>query len=102
MTTEVATPLDAGNQKHHKKDNVSASSLNNTDNNNNNTSVSSVNLNASSRTEQQIEALMNDPHFKFPLENTWSFWFYKNDKNRQWKDNVMFIINVDYVEDFWG
>ena len=42
-----------------------------------------------------------DPNIKFPLENSWSFWFYKNDKSKEWQENVKFITTVDYVEDFW-
>lgn len=56
--------------------------------------------------QQQLDpatqAIISDPNVKFPLENTWSFWFYKNDKNKEWKDNVKFITSVDFVEDFWG
>lgn len=43
-----------------------------------------------------------DPNIKFPLENSWSFWFYKNDKSKNWQENVKFITTVDYVEDFWS
>lgn len=45
---------------------------------------------------------MDDSGIKFPLENSWSFWFYKNEKSKSWKENVKFITTVDYVEDFWG
>lgn len=46
--------------------------------------------------------LLADPNIKFPLENSWSFWFYKNEKSKRWEDNVKFITSVDFVEDFWG
>jgi len=45
---------------------------------------------------------LNDPNHKFPLENSWAFWFYKNDKSKSWQDNVKKITSVDFVEDFWG
>jgi hypothetical protein len=93
-------PSENHNQRQKKE--YQTTSLNNTDNNNNNTSVSSANLSSSTRSEQQVEALINDPNFKFPLENSWAFWFYKNEKSKQWKENVKFITNVDFVEDFWG
>jgi hypothetical protein len=57
--------------------------------------------------EQQIQqdlslSPLNDSNNKFPLENTWSFWFYKNEKSKGWKDNVKFLTSVDFIEDFWG
>ena len=99
MTTEIATATTTTHhtdQHHHK-------SLNNTatDNNNNNTSVSSMNASMMMKSEQ-MEQLMQDPNFKFPLENSWSFWFYKNEKTKSWKENVKFITSIDFVEDFWG
>jgi len=48
------------------------------------------------------QSLLADSSIKFPLENSWSFHFYKNDKNKNWKDNVKFITTVEFVEDFWG
>ena len=51
--------------------------------------------------QQQIAPnLLADPNIKFPLENSWSFWFYKNEKTKKWEDNVKFITSVDFVEDF--
>jgi len=54
--------------------------------------------------QQQIvsQSILADQNIKFPLENSWSFWFYKNEKLKSWKENVKFITTVDYVEDFWG
>ena len=51
---------------------------------------------------EQLQTALNDPNIKFPLENSWSFWFYKNERNKEWKDNVKFVTSVDFVEDFWG
>lgn len=48
------------------------------------------------------QSVLADPNIKFPLENSWSFWFYKNEKTKSWKENVKFITTVDFVEDFWG
>jgi len=53
--------------------------------------------------ESQVsQSILADPNIKFPLENSWSFHFYKNEKTKQWKENVKFITTVDFVEDFWG
>jgi len=93
MTTEIAIQNENSNQTVHKQqqNKIASQSLNPTsksDSNNNNSNVTSIDI--------------NDPNIKFPLENSWSFWFYKNDKLKDWKDNVKFITTVDYVEDFWG
>ncbi|KAI8794592.1 eukaryotic translation initiation factor 4E [Biomphalaria glabrata] len=39
---------------------------------------------------------------KHPLQNSWAMWFFKNDKGRDWKDNLRVITTFDTVEDFWG
>lgn len=54
------------------------------------------------RTHSGLSSGLGDSNVKFPLENCWSFWFFKNDKSKKWEDNVKFITSVDFVEDFWG
>jgi len=39
---------------------------------------------------------------KHPLQNSWTLWFFKNDKNRNWEDNQRSIITFNTVEDFWA
>ena len=39
---------------------------------------------------------------KLALQNTWSFWYIKNDRLKNWKDNLIKIIDFSYVEDFWS
>ena len=39
---------------------------------------------------------------KLPLKNAWSAFFYKADKQRDWKQNVIYITSINYVEDFWS
>lgn len=39
---------------------------------------------------------------KHPLQHRWSLWFYKNDKNRSWEENLLEITSFDTVEDFWA
>lgn len=41
-------------------------------------------------------------HVKHPLQNTWSLWFFKNDKTKSWANNLRKITDFDTVEDFWG
>lgn len=52
--------------------------------------------------KDQVQLILNEPNVKFPLEDSWSFWFYKNERTKEWKENVKFITTVDFVEDFWG
>lgn len=52
--------------------------------------------------KDQVQLTINELNVKFPLEDSWSFWFYKNERTKEWKDNVKFITTVDFVEDFWG
>lgn len=39
---------------------------------------------------------------KHPLQNSWTLWFFKNDRNRCWEDNQRPIITFNTVEDFWA
>ncbi len=44
--------------------------------------------------------LVSEPSPKYRLECCWSFWFYRNGE-QNWKDNLLFITDVDFVEEFW-
>lgn len=97
MTTELATPIENKNQTIQKQQL-------------NQNKQSSTNWNPTSKQSEDQQLLvnnsvsqsLNDVNVKFPLENSWSFWFYKNEKTKEWKDNVKFVTTVDFVEDFWG
>jgi translation initiation factor 4E len=39
---------------------------------------------------------------KHKLQDKWSFWFYKCDMSRDWKDNLLHITDVTTIEDFWA
>lgn len=51
----------------------------------------------------QIPACPDPPRvmIKHPLQNRWSLWFYKNDRNHSWEENLLEITSFDTVEDFW-
>jgi len=58
---------------------------------------------------QQILSPPNDnivlnelPPLKHPLQNRWSMWYFKNDKQKDWKSNLRFLASCDTVEDFWA
>ena len=36
------------------------------------------------------------------LQNSWTLWFFKNDRTRSWEENQRPIITFSTVEDFWG
>merc|ERR1719238_857166 len=38
---------------------------------------------------------------KHPLENAWTFWYYRNDKTCSWEENQINLATVDTIEDFW-
>lgn len=38
----------------------------------------------------------------FPLEDSWTFWFFKNDRQCEWKDNLIQLTTVTTVEHFWS
>lgn len=42
-----------------------------------------------SNDEQPDNVVSPDPVIKHPLENTWTMWYFKNDKqNKEWFDNL--------------
>jgi hypothetical protein len=38
----------------------------------------------------------------FPLQDSWSFWYFQNDRSCEWKDNLIQITTVSTVEAFWS
>lgn len=45
---------------------------------------------------------LREPSSKYPLESSWSFWFFKNYSGPSWEDNLIKLTTVDSVEDFWS
>jgi len=64
----------------------------------------------SENTDSDIESEINDNStlgspeiaIKHPLENSWTLWFFKNDRSRGWEENQRAITTVSTVEDFWA
>lgn len=50
------------------------------------------------------ETAVADPELlvKHPLENRWSLWYFKNDRSRDWSDNLKLVSTFGFVEDFWA
>lgn len=51
------------------------------------------------RSNHSIEEHIDE---KLPLKHAWGTYFYKADKQRDWKQNVIYITSINYVEDFWS
>jgi hypothetical protein len=58
--------------------------------------------NITSPMSARLEFLNQQQDDKLPLKNPWSTYFYKADKQRDWKQNVIYITSINYVEDFWS
>merc|ERR1712212_862308 len=60
----------------------------------------------SSRTESPITEITSEDSpellIKHPLQNSWTLWFFRNDRSRDWSDNQRPIITFNTVEDFWA
>lgn len=37
-----------------------------------------------------------------PFLPRWALWFFKNDRNRSWQENLQLVTKFDTVEDFWA
>ena len=102
MTTELAQ------QQQQSGDHANAQQKNIHLSTSTSSTASSNSLNTSNKDDLQLQqhhglvSPLDDANVKFPLQDSWSFWFYKNEKTKSWKDNVKFITTVDFVEDFWG
>jgi len=47
-------------------------------------------------------SLNREVYMKHPLQNTWTLWFFKNDKSQSWESNQKPVIDFNTVEDFWS
>ena len=56
-----------------------------------------------STTVHEMQSLIqSSADLSFPLEDSWAFWFFKNDRQCEWKDNLIQITTVSTVEKFWS
>ncbi|XP_056676159.1 LOW QUALITY PROTEIN: eukaryotic translation initiation factor 4E-like [Monodelphis domestica] len=51
---------------------------------------------------KERKLLLGEGLEKHPLENRWALWFFKNDRNRAWQDNLHLVTKFETVEDFWA
>ncbi|XP_019874827.1 eukaryotic translation initiation factor 4E-1A isoform X1 [Aethina tumida] len=43
-----------------------------------------------------------DYSIKHPLQNSWTLWYYENDRTQTWEKNQKEIVSFQTVEDFWS
>ena len=48
-----------------------------------------------------VEDIPPEMQIKHPLQNTWTLWYYENDRTKTWEENQREIISFDTAEDFW-
>jgi translation initiation factor 4E len=51
--------------------------------------------------KDSVEELPPDFHVKHPLQNTWTLWYYENDRNKNREENQREVTDFDTAEDFW-
>ena len=67
------------------------------------TVVSTMNSNEQSNSVNEMQALIQSSNdLTFPLEDSWTFWYFKNDRLCDWKDNLIKITTISTVESFWS
>ncbi|TRY60785.1 hypothetical protein DNTS_032217 [Danionella cerebrum] len=55
------------------------------------------------RSESPTAPVMSpEQYIKHPLQHRWALWYFKNDKNKSWTENLRLISKFDTVEDFWA
>jgi len=53
--------------------------------------------------EEKISMLsIPNDNLKHQLQNTWVLWFFKNDRTKNWSDNLRLVTKFNTVEDFWA
>jgi hypothetical protein len=47
--------------------------------------------------EKHTQAISEAAPERHPLQNKWALWYFKSDKNKEWKDNLKLVISFDTV-----
>jgi len=67
--------------------------------------MSDGSISPQSRELSPAAAEYTDPEIglpKHPLQNDWTLWYFKNDRSKNWEDNLKRVITFSTVEDFWA
>lgn len=54
------------------------------------------------KTTDVKDALPIESLVKHPLQNSWTLWYYDNEKGKAWEECLHQITTFDTVEDFWS
>ena len=52
--------------------------------------------------EKEKPSINKEVQVKHPLENSWTLWYFKNDRSKSWEVNQKPVISVQTIEDFWA
>lgn len=52
--------------------------------------------------EDTEENSADEIQVKHPLQNCWALWYFKNDRSRDWNENLKLVAKFQFVEDFWA
>ena len=47
-------------------------------------------------------SILTRPPMKHRLQNTWTLWFFRQDRSQEWEENLKEVVNISTVEDFWA
>nr|ACF75489.1 translation initiation factor eIF-4E [Adineta vaga] len=61
-----------------------------------------MNFNGDNKEINGINEMQVSNNLTYPLEDSWTFWFFKNDRNSDWKDNLIELATISTVESFWS
>jgi len=50
----------------------------------------------------RLTATANGTEYKHPLHNTWTLWYFKIEKSREWSENQRRVASFGTAEDFWA
>jgi hypothetical protein len=71
--------------------------------------IISSTINSSEQKDEELNSvnemqtlIQSSNDLTFPLEDSWTFWYFKNDRMCDWKDNLIQIKTVTTVEGFWS
>ena len=52
--------------------------------------------------EQSPQAAAAAVPASIPLQDSWTLWYFKNDKSKAWSENLQEVYTVSTVQEFWG
>lgn len=52
--------------------------------------------------DKTIKKTGPDLLIKHPLQHKWALWYFKNDRAKDWNENLKVVAKFKFVEDFWA